>query len=880
MASESLMRLKEVLREMVQLDGADSAFGLYRVLGTLRQEIDSFLQDDLPQRIHSAARRFLPDHADPAPLEEAVSSQLATFFRRYYDADFPTLRRYKPGRHRHPPCEVEEITLHWAGADHYYVAESPPGSSSEYFIHKDLGGFLRRELDHFVGSEVLLCGLDAEMGETIARARAIKDAGRTIVGVLEQLENFQKRLWLKKKLVVGTEWCVTLDRVPKELFPAIRENAAQLEEWRRLFAIEEVDGFSDPPTLAFLEANPCLVVDTAFFSRAFTDRLVSSFGDLDDATDGILIHGDNFHALNLIAPRIAGRVSNIYIDPPYNTGDESFFYKDHYSPSCWLTMMQERLAAGVATLSDSGVAFISIGDEEQEHLATLLRQMYGKESLFATLIWEKKKKGTFLSGKIARMKDYILCLAKDERFCGLVGEIACGTETYPCVNASNPRDVRKILPGIASRYRLRDVTVKAGTTISAGTMNMRLLSDLVIEDAVLAEELVVEGNWRYSQETMEDLAARNELYITQDLYLRRMVCEPRHKRMKDLLPRVGSEGEADFRAYDIGDLNRYGWGTNEDANHELHQILGEQYAASYPKPSKLLTLLLAASRHTEGYWVDYFAGSGTTGHAVINLNREDGHRRKFVLVEAGDHFRSVLMPRITKVVYSREWSAGKPVSRSGSSHVLKYLRLENYRDSVENLQREIDDTGRKSAGGGGGGRDCTGGRTLAAVDSVTRLLVNGRAFIDPFNFRMKISTAAGTEALTVDLVETFNWLLGIVVRRMGPRQWWRAGLSPAGYGRFLVDGELTHCAAEAGWSFQAVEGETASGEKVLVIWRTLPGGLKKDNAVLEEWFKTRWESGRDFRLIYVNGESSLENSCHCPVRRIEAEFIRLMFDDR
>ena len=200
-------------------------------------------------------------------------------------------------------------------------------------------------------------------------------------------------------------------------------------------------------------------------------------------------------------------------------------------------------------------------------------------------------------------------------------------------------------------------TKKAGEIISAGNMNLVLVSDLVIKDGLLAQELIIEGNWRYSQDSMSDYAQNRELYITEDLYLRRIVSKPRYKRMKDLLPRLGNDGESDFRAYDINDLSKFGWGTNEDANEELHQILGEQYAASYPKPSKLLTLLLASSRHSKGYWFDFFAGSGTTGHAVINLNREDNGNRKYILVEIGDNFDTVLKPRIAKVVYfgSLEW---------------------------------------------------------------------------------------------------------------------------------------------------------------------------------------------------------------------------------
>lgn len=175
-----------------------------------------------------------------------------------------------------------------------------------------------------------------------------------------------------------------------------------------------------------------------------------------------------------------------------------------YSSSSWLSMMSDRLDIGMRALADDGVLFASIGDEEQENLASLIRDKYGKERFFSTLVWEKKKKGSFLNGSIARMKDYILCVSKKvESFSGLIGEIASETETYPCINASNARDTRVIKPGISSKFREKDYERKAGEIISSGNMNIVLLSDLVIRDGVLASELIVEGNWRYSQESMD-----------------------------------------------------------------------------------------------------------------------------------------------------------------------------------------------------------------------------------------------------------------------------------------------------------------------------------------------------------------------------------------
>lgn len=160
-------------------------------------------------------------------------------------------------------------------------------NSFDYFIHKNLGGFLRRELDFYIKNEVMqLDDLDVRHIEAqLGIVKAIKQVGDKIIRMLAQLEDFQKRLWLKKKFVVQSDYCVTLDRVPEELYADIIANDRQREEWVRLFAIDDIKGdltteaYSEPLTLEFLRQNPFLVLDTAFFSLQFKHKLISHLGD-------------------------------------------------------------------------------------------------------------------------------------------------------------------------------------------------------------------------------------------------------------------------------------------------------------------------------------------------------------------------------------------------------------------------------------------------------------------------------------------------------------------------------------------------------------------------------------------------------------------------
>lgn len=201
-----------------------------------------------------------------------------------------------------------------------YVAKN----TFDYFIHKDLRGFLTRELDFFIKSEVMhLEDLDTN-NETrvetyLAKVRAIKRVGKIIIDFLAQIEDFQKKLWQKKKFVVETNWCITLDKINESFWPEIIANKEQIVEWISMYAIDEAEDWSNPPTVDFLRQNQNLIVDTKYFSNTFKYALLESIPDLDKQTDGLMINGDNYQSLNLITERYRNRIPTIYIDPPYNS---------------------------------------------------------------------------------------------------------------------------------------------------------------------------------------------------------------------------------------------------------------------------------------------------------------------------------------------------------------------------------------------------------------------------------------------------------------------------------------------------------------------------------------------------------------------------------
>ena len=488
-------KLKTLLKELFQLDQPDLDFGIYRVLHARSTEVSQFLDKDLLPQVKAAFSQYQgadkghlerelakviagveagglnpddsprvvklrdqlkTDAVDIDALEGEVYDHLFGFFRRYYsEGDFLTKRVYKPGVYA-IPYEGEEVTLHWANKDQYYIKTSEylrdyafrlrpenekkpmrvhfrlvdategehgnvkaaegkdrlfvlaaPGESGrgflaeedgeqgkelvilfeyrpatltdwsedertgkkkppaqkdlsayaatrilaltdaaltewiaelgkpqvmangeqaeysrlevhlkryvarntfDYFVHKDLRAFLRRELDFYIKNEVMhLDDVENEAAprveQYLSKIKIIRMIAGKIIDFLAQLENFQKRLWLKKKFVVETQYCVSVGCIPAAFYAEIAGNEAQREEWVRLFAIDEIKGDRNTPGYSrklkpeFLKAHPTLVVDTRHFDSDFTERLLKKIGDIGGQVDGTLLHGDNFQIL-------------------------------------------------------------------------------------------------------------------------------------------------------------------------------------------------------------------------------------------------------------------------------------------------------------------------------------------------------------------------------------------------------------------------------------------------------------------------------------------------------------------------------------------------------------------------------------------------------
>lgn len=287
----------------------------------------------------------------------------------------------------------------------------------DYFIHKDLGGFLRRELDFYLKNEVMfLDDLDTEhevrIEQYIAKIKVIKNIGYKIIAFLEQLENFQKKLWLKKKFVVETNYCITLDRIDEEFYPEIAANRAQVEEWKKLFSIDELEGYSEPLTVEFLKANPYLVLDTAFFGEEFKERLIQSIDNIDEKTDGLLIKSENFQALNLLQERYREQVKCVYIDPPYNAKSSEIMYKNGFKHSSWNSMIFNGLIKAKELMSENGIIEFAIDDYELKHSLLLLETVFGEDNFIANVVIVHNPRGRNDDKFFGTSHEYMTVFAK------------------------------------------------------------------------------------------------------------------------------------------------------------------------------------------------------------------------------------------------------------------------------------------------------------------------------------------------------------------------------------------------------------------------------------------------------------------------------------
>ena len=712
-----------------------------------------------------------------------------------------------------------------------YLTDYTAKNTADYFIHKNLGKFLNQELDFYIKNEVM--NLDniqdstdfSHIEQNLQTIKTLKTVAKEIIAFLAQLEDFQKKLWLKKKFVAGCHYLITLDHLNEAQVQAALDNPKQTAQWQALFNVN-TSGLS---VTELCKNYPHLVVDTALFEPTFQADVLREIEHLDDKTNGLLIHSDNFQALNLLQERYKEQVKCIYIDPPYNTGGDEFIYKDGYQSSSWISNLSNRLEIAQNLLPSDGVNFISIDDNELSNLSILCNEIYSKSNFVDNLIWRKLYGGKNDAKWFAHYHDYILTYAKNK------------LSWYPNLLARSEKQ--------NERYKNPDNDPrgpwKSGDFTQFGPTPNCVYE---IETPNGTKYFPPEGKrWITTHDKYLILRADNRLWFGKD-----GGNVPSQKRY---LSEV-KQGVTQSTFLDYEDV-----GHSDEANKELKNIFDGKFF-DYPKPTRLLQRLVYLGSNANDTILDYFAGSGTTAHAVINLNREDNGNRKYILVEQGEYFDTVLKPRVQKVIFAKDWKDGKPQSDNGVfggvSQIVKVLKLESYEDTLNNLElrkpiQDLADMGLSETV-----QNDYLLHYMLDVESRDSLL-NTQHFTKPFDYQLNIATtsAGAYEAKTIDLVETFNYLIGLRVSEINDKR---------------ENGLVT------------VQGINTSGEKTLVIWRDCE---KYDYDKLNRYLDSRDINPQDseFEVVYINGDHNVptvftdsdDSVKTLKVRSIESEFLSRMF---
>lgn len=993
-------QLQNTLKEVFEIDKADLDFGIYRIMNQKRGQVMDFIDNQLPKEIKeilaatqskdgvalqaeldkmgkaldeaSVVRESSPKYItlqqqiansiDTNALEQEVFSHLASFFKRYYkEGDFISMRRYKKDVYA-IPYEGEEVKLHWANHDQYYIktseylknysfklkdgkivhfqlkeatteqnniktqgelerrfaiyAELPlevennelyvnfsyelhkknvkqdelnkiiftavqqnvpadfveifgpyikrdgklktrkdnskdvpceifyhhlndfiSRNSFDYFIHKDLGGFLRRELDFYIKNEVLF--IDDINTENpaffiaqVSKVKALKTVACKVIDFIAQVENFQKKLWLKKKFVTSTNYMITLDRIPEKYFEEIGANEAQFTEWKALFGVK-VEAVN-------LKEHPYIVLDTKFFSEEFKDRLIAEFDDLDAETDGLLLNSENFQALNMLQEKYKEQVDVCYFDPPYNTNATPILYKNDYRESTWLSLINDRLILAKKLLNEIDGAFsVAIDDAEIDVLTRLLKTTLFDFEIHKVIVNHYPGSGTGRSN-VSRTHEYNLFAIPFD------SDILRGN-LKP--DGLRERNFRRAGTG-ENNYRIGRPNSFFALLVDKNSFEIVGLEnppqfgiEYPVNDTSEGYKRIypigsdgAERVWSLSYEGAKLALNDKMLFCTSSYTINRLYND---EGARDLVQSLWTSTKYSATVF----------GTNL-----LTDMFNDSGLFSYPK--SLYTVKTAIDvisfDKKKSTILDYFAGSGTTGHAVIKLNRDDYGKRKYILVEMGTYFNTVTKPRIAKVIYSDNWKGGVPQDTKGISQIVKYQTLESYEDVLNNLvlaKKSAADLFTEAA------KEQYQLKYMLDLESRDHLF-DIDIFRNPFSYALNVTQNNEQVPTVVDLVETFNYLIGLYVQRM----------------QRVKDDKR---------DIKLVEGKTREGKNTLVIWRNLE---ITSNEETQKVFRKIYDGVRsaEFDQIYINGDHHFENlrigDDNFKIKLIEEVFFKKMFE--
>lgn len=394
--------------------------------------------------------------------------------------------------------------------------------------------------------------------------------------------------------------------------------------------------------------------------RLTLEKVDSRAGDKGAAN--LIIEGDNLDAMKLLLPEYEGRLRLIYIDPPYNTGN-AFVYRDSFDHAVWLNMMYPRLLLARRLLADNGAIFVSIDDNEVDKLKLLMSEIFSEENFLAQITVLSNPRGRQAERHFARVHEYLLAFAKEADRCNLSG--AQLTEEQSQEFALTDETGR--------RYRLLGLRQRGADSlredrpamyypiyVDPKTASISLSRSKRHSAEVLpCKSTGQPGRWMWGRKrTLESLAllqarlirGRNEW----DIFVRDYFDDDQGKSRRRKLKTIWDDKALNY----------------QNGKRELKELLGKA-VVDYPKPTALLRKLIDLIEEKDALFLDFFAGSGTLGQAVLEANADDGGRRRFILVQVPEPTEDPQFPTIADVCRSRVEKVVVKLNKTSSSSAAK-----------------------------------------------------------------------------------------------------------------------------------------------------------------------------------------------------------------
>ncbi|NPB03429.1 MAG: site-specific DNA-methyltransferase [Thermotogae bacterium] len=569
-------------------------------------------------------------------------------------------------------------------------------SEVDYFICKDAKSFLREQFDLWLWQYVL--GSPGEEPQTewtetrIRQLQALKRIAYKVIDFIAAFEDELVKIWNKPKFVLKSGYVITLDRIVernKKLLERIVKHsgfAEQVKEWQELGMVDEsfsaeslwerdITGKHPNPRYRFLP------LDTKYF-KDLELQIIGLFDNLDKALDGWLIKSENYQALNTILPKFREGVKCIYIDPPYNSESTEIDYINRYKHSSWMSLMENRLNIARDFLNEQGIICVAIDDNELLQLRQVVSIYFPEELGFAVV--RSNPAGRSTPKGFSLNHEYVAFFAKTEAVtAGRLQRTKAQRERYREVDEYGsfewvnfrkhgglkeeaPRMYYPIYVSNIGKWRLPrmkwDQNKKEWIVLEKPKEDEKVLWPI--------DKNGQPRRWKWTPERLEQ--SPDEVKVGRDRYGQLSIYIK--SRMREGITPPTWWDKSEYSATDYG-------------TRTLKNLFGRHGIFTYPKAVALVEdcIRVGSGNDTYSIILDFFAGSGTTAHAVINLNRQDGGSRKYILIEMADYFYTVLLPRIKKVIFSDKWKDGKALPNGqGVSHFLKYYELEQY----ENVLRQ------------------------------------------------------------------------------------------------------------------------------------------------------------------------------------------------